>query len=99
MSRSTTVVIALEVASSAFWRNLESGTSGPPASFVPVTPCRRSSASAGALKASAQMTSLARRRCICEARAAAALLAFFVEAVAPSASESPVRPLTRNWSA
>ena len=37
-SRETIEVIALVEASSAFCRNPEGGTSGPPLSFVPVTP-------------------------------------------------------------
>ena len=98
-SRSRTDVIALIDARSPFWRKFELDTSGPPWSFVPVMPCCLSSASAGLLKESSQITSLAMKRCICEASALAALVVFLIATVAPNALARPFSPLTRYSSA
>ena len=50
--RLITVTIAVGVTRSELCRKFESGTSGPPVAFVPVTPWRVSSAEAGALNES-----------------------------------------------
>ena len=50
--RLITVTIAVGVTRSELCRKFESGTSGPPVAFVPVTPWRASSAEAGALNES-----------------------------------------------
>ena len=83
-SRSRIEIIVREVVSAGFWTKTELGTG------TPVTPWRCSSCCAGVLNRSAQITSLATNRWVCEAmRLPAPGTIFFVE---PSRANASARP-------